>query len=146
MRLAIDELRRSLGPDLEVDFLRGNLVLTRTDQHILVAGTLETATRAECVRCLDSFDQPLVLQLEELFALKSGPQVVDRHYVVAADGTIDLTSPLREQVLLAQPIKPVCRPDCAGLCATCGRNLNEGQCECKDESIDPRLAALKALL
>jgi len=146
LQIAIDEPQRRLSPDLEVDYVRGNLVLTRTDQHILVTGPVKAATTSECVRCLDSFHQPLQFQLEELFALKPSPQVTDRRYIVASDGTIDLKPPLREQILLSQPLNPICRPDCKGLCASCGKNLNEGPCECQDESIDPRLAALKALL
>lgn len=143
---AVNESSRHLGQDVTVDYLRGKLMLTRTDQHILVEGTIHTALTAECVRCLDTFQLPLRIRLEELFALAPGPQVADPVYVVAPDGTIDLTLPLREQVLLAQPMKPICRPDCMGLCSTCGKNLNEGPCDCNDESIDPRLAALKALL
>ena len=144
--LKVDEPQRSLGRDVTVDFIRGQLVLTRTDQHILVNGTLRTAVSAECVRCLDSFRLLLNVQLEELYALNPGPVVAVPQYVVAVDGTIDLTSPLREQIVLAQPVNPICRPDCRGLCAHCGKNLNEGPCECEEETVDPRLAALKALL
>ena len=146
LQLTIDESRCNLSQDLTVDFLRGNLTLTRTDQHILVEGTLKSALSAECVRCLDSFHLPLQVRIEELFALTAAPHVADPLYAVEPDGTIELTLPLREQVLLAQPIKPICQPDCKGLCNQCGKNLNEGPCECNDESIDPRLAALKALL
>lgn len=142
----IDEAECRLGHDVTLDYLRGKLRLTRTDQQILVEGDIHTALPAECVRCLDTFHLPLRIRLEELFSLALGPHTPDPLYVVAADGTIDLTLPLREQILLAQPIKPVCRPECKGLCSTCGKNLNEGPCDCDDESIDPRLAALKALL
>jgi len=144
--VTIDQGHCHLGPDLGVDFVRGRLALIRTDQHILVQGSLTSALSAECVRCLESFRLPLQVQLEELYALTPGPHALDPLYVVAPDGTIDLTHPLRENVLLAQPIKPVCRPDCKGLCASCGKNLNEGPCDCEDELTDPRLAALKALL
>ncbi|HLF26236.1 MAG TPA: DUF177 domain-containing protein [Anaerolineae bacterium] len=144
--MSVDESQRNLGPELLVDFLRGQLLLTRTDQHILVEGVLHSAVMSECVRCLESFHLPIQIRLEELFALNPGPQVSDPVYLIAPDGTIDLVYPLREQILLAQPLKPVCRPDCKGLCMNCGKNLNEGPCDCSDESIDPRLAALKALL
>ncbi|HEY4690608.1 MAG TPA: DUF177 domain-containing protein [Anaerolineae bacterium] len=146
LNLSIDEPQRNLGHDLKVEFIRGRLLLTRTDQHILVAGSLRSALNAECVRCLESFHLPLQIQLEELFAISPGPRITDQQYVVDWDGIIDLIPALREQFLLAQPIKPVCRPDCKGLCPNCGKNLNEGACDCSDESIDPRLAALKALL
>ena len=145
MQLVIDEPPLNLGPDLTADYLRGNLVLTRTDRHILVEGTLKSAVIADCVRCLDAFHQPLRISLEEQFALTAGSNV-DPLYLVETDGTLDLTFPMREQILLSQPIQTLCRPDCKGLCPHCGRNLNENPCECKDDSTDPRLASLKTLL
>ena len=145
LQLTIDEPQRSLGQDLTVDLVRGKLLLTRADQRILVTGTLKAALLAECARCLDYFHLPLQIRLEELFALNPA-HATDPMYVVAPDGTIDLTRPMREQIFLAQPIKPICRPDCRGLCSNCGKNLNEGPCDCDDETIDPRLAALRALL
>ena len=57
--------------------------------------------------------------------------------------TIDLDPILREQVLLALPMRVVCREDCNGLCATCGQNLNEAKCGCEQRVVDPRLAVLK---
>ena len=146
LRLAVDEPARSLGEDLQVDFLRGNLVLTRTDRRILAEGLLRSALVTECMLCLTSFHLPLQIRFEELFALTAGPHVTDPDYIIEPDGTINLTHPLREHILLAQPIQPICRPGCKGLCVQCGKNLNEGPCECNDESIDSRLAALKALL
>lgn len=146
LHLAIDESPVSLGQDLTADFLRGKLTLTRTDQHILVEGTLQSAVSAECVRCLGSFHQQIQVPIEEQFALTPGLPVADPLYVVGSDGTIDLTWPMREQILLCVPIQSICRPNCKGLCPQCGKNLNEGPCDCRDEPIDPRLASLKTLL
>jgi DUF177 domain-containing protein len=52
---------------------------------------------------------------------------------------------MRDSVGLALPLNPLCRDDCAGLCARCGKDLNEGACECVDDDIDPRWDALAAL-
>src|SRR3989304_7960709 len=71
--VTIDQDLCNLGPDLVVDFVQGGLTLTRTDEHILVQGSLTSALSAECVRCLESFRLPLQIQLEELFALTPGP-------------------------------------------------------------------------
>jgi len=54
----------------------------------------------------------------------------------------DLAEIVSEQILLAQPLKPVCRPDCAGLCQTCGGNRNRIKCACRRDEVDPRLAPL----
>jgi uncharacterized protein len=59
--------------------------------------------------------------------------------------TIDLAPALREQVLLATPPSPLCREDCKGLCATCGKDLNQGDCGHLHKPADPRWEALKAL-
>ena len=59
--------------------------------------------------------------------------------------TIDLGQLMREQFYLALPMKPLCREDCQGLCPQCGTNLNRGTCTCRDNWIDPRLAALKEI-
>jgi uncharacterized protein len=57
---------------------------------------------------------------------------------------IDLSGIVHDEVLLGLPMNPVCREDCAGLCPTCGQNLNEGDCECPPAS-DPRWDALRRL-
>jgi uncharacterized protein len=59
---------------------------------------------------------------------------------------LNLERPLHEQVLLTIPLQTLCRPDCRGLCSQCGQNLNEGSCQCSDNTGDPRLAALRTLL
>lgn len=146
LRLNINQPQSNPSPDLTVEYIRGELLLTRTDRNILVEGTLESAIIVECVRCLESFRLPLQIRLEELFFLSPVPRQADPMYVVGPDGIIDLTLPLREHALLAQPLNPLCRPDCKGLCSVCGTNWNESSCACQDESIDPRLAALKSLL
>ncbi len=140
--LAIDEIDQVLG-DLKVDFVRGKLRLTRANRRVLAKGTLYTAVEAECVRCLTSFQLPLKLQMEEMVALSAS---ADPIYYIDEGGWLNLRQPLREQIMLAMPIQTLCQADCKGLCPQCGKNLNEGPCDCKAEDIDPRLAALKSLL
>ncbi len=65
---------------------------------------------------------------------------IDEHHV------LDLTEVTRQNILLAIPPSPVCRTKCAGLCPHCGKNWNEGPCDCKEENIDPRMQVLKQLL
>jgi uncharacterized protein len=60
--------------------------------------------------------------------------------------SIAISDLLREQLLLMLPVKPLCRPDCAGLCASCGKDLNEGSCTCSKRNVDPRFAILENLL
>jgi uncharacterized protein len=62
------------------------------------------------------------------------------------DNVIDLGALMQEQFYLAVPMKPLCQPDCRGLCALCGKNLNQGSCECRASWEDPRLAVLRSLI
>ena len=68
-----------------------------------------------CSRCLEEFSSPLSGEIKLNFPIEGKEE-------------IDLTSNLREEIILRYPLKPLCRPDCLGLCATCGRNLNKGRC------------------
>ena len=58
---------------------------------------------------------------------------------------IDISELITEQVLLAVPMKPLCSPECVGICMACGTDLNEGICKCKTDKIDPRLSPLERL-
>lgn len=118
--------------------VRGEVDLLRTDRGILVTGTLETKAQAVCSRCLSSFDQPLTITIEEEYLAKAEAGA----FTISEDGEIDLTEAVRQYSLLAFPMKPLCRQDCAGLCPWCGYNLNLGHCGCPSDETDPRLAPL----
>lgn len=132
----------------------GEVNLVRTQRGILVNAHLETEAKANCGRCLREFTMPLPLHIEEEYvptfdiitgvplASPEDPEsfTIDEHHI------IDLDEAIRQYALLAIPIKPLCREDCAGLCQSCGRNLNEGSCECPTTDTDPRWAKLRQLL
>lgn len=143
--LEIDLSAVTLGEDCSLEQLQGQLMLTRTSQGIWVDGTLTGATTAECARCLELFTLPLNIRLQELFyyPASNAPSLTD--YVITDDGTLNLTNPIREQLVLDVPIRPLCKPDCKGLCSQCGENLNLGECNCDQETIDPRLEGLRQL-
>ncbi len=157
----VEEPASELQPVLDGDGVRvcspvrGSVTLMHTTDGILVTGTLETTLELVCDRCLDPFEVPVQIELEENFRptidIKSGaalPRVageevatlIDEHHI------LDLLEVVRQDALLAAPMHPVCRPDCAGLCPQCGQNLNEGPCDCEVDTIDPRWSKLQALL
>ncbi len=141
MGLDIDEVHQTLG-DLKVHYVRGYLLLTRTNRGVLAKGQFSTELEAECARCLEPFALALDVPMEEIFSFSSAADPV---YVID-EGWLDLRKPLREQILLTMPMHLLCRPDCKGLCPNCGQNLNEGPCRCEPQEVDPRLAVLKNLL
>ncbi len=134
-----------LAADAPLIFLAGELELTRNSQGIWVDGTLQCAAPVSCARCLEDFDQSIELQLQEMFYYPPSKAPSATEYIIREDGILDLVEPIREQMVLSVPIRPICQPTCRGLCPHCGRNLNEGECECQDEEVDPRLEALKSL-
>jgi len=122
-------------------------------QDIRIKGTLETSLEVPCARCLE----PVVHPVERSFDLLYRPLGIDSGHaelsVTDAEAEIGyyegegllLEDALREQVLLALPLKTICRDDCKGLCPHCGQNLNETQCGCVDEVEDPRWSAMKEI-
>jgi uncharacterized protein len=137
-----DVPRLRVSDDLTLDYLRGTLRLSRTSRGILVQGSLDTSFLAECGRCLTDTTIEITVPIEELFVYPPEP---DAESTLAEDGILDIAPLLREEIILATPLGVLCKSDCAGLCLTCGKNLNEGLCDCETEQIDPRLAGLQAL-
>ncbi len=131
--------------DIQIVSLNGLLSLTRTPQGILVQGDLAADVITECVRCLTPFEFHFTMSLSDLFA-SPAPKDADSPFVVDEGGFLDLRPIVREESILAVPIHALCRLDCKGLCPECGENLNEATCDCKRDTIDPRLAPLRALL
>jgi uncharacterized protein len=135
----------NLPPDLYLNSLMGLIRITRTPQGILLQAGLQALTELECVRCLTAFQQKLKLIFTELYAF-SQRYMTDSGLLMPETGIIDLGPVLREYAVLEIPISPLCKPDCKGLCPICGNNLNETTCNHEDDSVDPRLAALRSLL
>ena len=123
-----------LKPDLSLTDFAGVARITRTPQGILVQGEFEGKTTAECVRCLTDFEQPLHANFSELYAFNER-SVTDSGLLLPEDGNIDLEELVREYLLIELPFSPVCKPDCKGLCAECGQNLNEELCEHQNQGL-----------
>jgi len=117
----------TLGDDLELRQLAGAVDVGRTSQGLLFTGSFAAETAITCVRCLRLFDQKLAWSITEMYA-SSEKSMSDSGLIVPDDSQIDLEPILREYALLEIPIKPICRPDCKGLCPMCGQDLNLRDC------------------
>jgi uncharacterized protein len=132
--------------------VEGEVGLTRTTRGILAHARLETALRAVCSRCLIEITVPVRVDLRDEYLpsldLATGrPLPVDDEPDVMRlndHHEIELETPVREAIWLAEPFAPLCRPDCRGLCIVCGGRLEEGEHDHPDTDIDPRLEALRA--
>lgn len=117
----------------------GEITVENTGSLLLVRGRLQAAVEMACARCLGGLQQTLEIEVEEEFAGEdAGPEVltVDREEPEASaisDYVLDVHEFVRQQVAVAAPLAPVCRPDCQGVCPQCGQNLNLGPCGCVPE-------------
>jgi uncharacterized protein len=152
----IEESLDDLDPALVIqEPIRGQVKFTKIPSGVLVTGDLETVLEVNCNRCLEPFDQSVRIELEEEFRastdVRTGVRLpraeeADEATFIDEKHIIDLSEVVRQAFLLNLPTTPLCRSDCKGLCPICGLNLNEGQCDCPEETIDPRWDALRAFL
>ena len=148
-----------LGP------LAVSLDLTNVEGLVAVTGVLEGTIVRECVRCLKEYEDPLAFSVRAAFipepkSVPRHPKRVDsrkvRAKVVEAEqeeepddqyqyqgNQLELAPMLREHVILSAPMQPLCSDDCLGLCARCGKNLNEGPCQCAAEQPIPTFRAVQ---
>ncbi|GAB2824165.1 DUF177 domain-containing protein [Streptomyces chlorus] len=125
-------------------------------EGVLVTGTARATAEGECVRCLEPLEQELVAEYQEMF---SYPDADDRGRAKAEpgddaeddedrlpleDGMFDLEPVLRDAVVLALPMQPVCQDDCPGLCSECGARLADDP-DHHHDAVDIRWAALQGL-
>jgi len=152
-RVAADQL------DLETEGVRivGNIdfvgEVRKNAAKADVRGSINAPLEVDCTRCLTAVKTGLDIAFQvdyvekEMFPegkethLGSGDLDTD----VIEGSELDLAQVAREQIVLNLPEQVLCREDCKGICATCGKDLNEGDCHCGEDDIDPRWAALRDL-
>ena len=131
--------------------LEGRLRLAPTGSRIVTRGFLRTVLRAVCARCLEEFELPVAEEVFVVYAPIGDYQTEEEleaeslNQELYTGEEIDLWPIVQEQLLLALPIKPLCREDCLGLCPFCGQNRNLEPCQCDDRVGHPGLAGLKDL-
>lgn len=129
------------------DPLRLAGVIESVVDGLLVRGRVEATVRLSCSRCLTDMEDAVETDVTELFA-DEGPGYdedgVEPGYEIR-EGTIDLDTLLRDALVPAAPYRPLCRPDCQGLCPGCGNDRNVVDCICEDHPTDSRWAALEGL-
>ncbi len=172
MRLYIGEVKKSVGRtfhDIEEENfpslswegkklpfaqpVRVDAILTNCGSEILVKGVVDTALVMSCSRCLE----PSIQDIKAVFYLEyrnlsrihrfsdieaEASESDEVGYFWEEDNYIEVTREVEEVIFINLPMKPLCSPDCRGLCPVCGANRNKEKCFC-EEAIDPRLAVLK---
>jgi uncharacterized protein len=161
------ELRQPLGSVNEYDIseprtdldgivlteVTGTLRLLRTDRGFLARITASGRLQEPCARCLKDAEVPVSADFEEEYVPVYDPNTGTRIHIGADEDVfrigphfdLDLREAVRQYILMAEPVKPLCTAECLGLCPNCGADLNLGPCRCEPEPDSPwsALAGLK---
>lgn len=120
-----------------------------TDDGVYLSSKLTYEYIENCARCLTEFSQKIETVLSAKIIEESNQPNEDEEetmiYYDSVKSQLEIEDSIRTSILLSLPMKVLCDENCEGLCDKCGKNLNEGQCECTHEDIDPRLEKLKNL-
>jgi uncharacterized protein len=129
-----------------------DLLVSKSGNQLICRGKVKTSVKLECSRCLLVYDEPLISNLdfvvdfgESVQEFRSGEE--DNYFIAdSSSDSFQIDNLVRETIILALPLKPLCGEDCKGLCPVCGTDLNKSQCSCVREKTDPRWEKLKDLL
>jgi uncharacterized protein len=135
---ALELVRVPAQADVELD-----LRLEAVMEGVLVTGTAVAPLTAECGRCLEPVTARLTVDVQELYGYEPAPD--DDEAPTMEGDLLDLTGLLRDAVVLALPLNPVCDDNCSGLCSGCGGKLADLGPDHTHDDLDPRWAALGAL-
>ena len=133
----------AVPPGAEVDL---DLRLEAVAEGVLVSGTAAATAVGQCARCLIEVTEPIVAGIRELYAYEdsaTAATTAEDEISRLVDDRIDLEQVVRDEVVLALPMAPLCRPDCRGLCVQCGGRLDDLEPDHSHEILDPRWAALR---
>jgi len=153
--LGLPEEEKCFTRPVQVDY-----TLEKAGGQVIVRGTVRTTVDMTCCRCLETaqmdISEPFTLLVRfdageayggnAIDSTSAGGDDEDVKYVPPDTDAIDITEELRQILLLAIPVKPLCDEDCRGLCPHCGTNLNTGRCDCRPRKTDPRWTGLEKAL
>jgi uncharacterized protein len=127
--------------------------ISKLGKMVFAEGSVKVSATLTCSRCLKDYPYPLDLTFNEEYT-PAGVSEEEKEYELSeeeldldyySDEQLDINELITEQILLAVPMKPLCSPECPGLCPVCGKDMSEGKCNCKKDKVDPRLEPLERL-
>jgi uncharacterized protein len=140
------------GDNSVAEAVSGTVELLCTQAGVLVRAHLRLVEPETCSRCAVALDETVKIEFEEEFIATldaAGQPIIgprdDDAFLIDSRHTLDSTEAVRQYREASREMAPLCRPDCKGLCANCGADLNAGDHACDAEPIDNRWAALAAL-
>ena len=138
---------------LAVNTVSLDLSIQKSGEEYYCQGRMTGQVEMECARCLEEYagsvsgNMDFIISSEATAQARKQEAIDDEDYVFfeGDDIRVDVTSIVRQALALALPMKPLCQEDCRGLCSSCGVNLNETSCDCRQEKTDPRWEGLSGL-
>lgn len=136
--------------DFTLDKVDVDCLVTKTSNTVFIKGSFSALINIECSRCLEKTKLPVgsdfsytmvPAKAETREETELRPEELEIGYYHG--DFIDLAPVICEQIILQIPIKALCSEDCKGLCQKCGANLNNASCDCRQDTVDSRLAVLK---
>lgn len=147
------DLLISADQSREPDVADVNIKILKIGKKVLIEGSVKISVALNCSRCLNDFPYPLDISFREEY--NPAKERADGEETELTDSEpdlsfyrndeIDVAGLIKEQVHLSVPMKPLCSSGCMGICPECGKDLNAGPCECKKDTVDPRLAPLEKI-
>jgi uncharacterized protein len=133
----IDEDIQTLGlpEEIEGHQVSGRLKVMLLDDSVVATGKFQASVTLICDRCLDSFETQVSFSFEREYFFDRKDVDEEKLYVDKYQN-IDITEPMREEIILAIPTQNFCKEKCPGLCLTCGVNLNHEACKCNNKKTD----------
>ena len=121
-------------------------IVRNTAGVLMMKGSIQTRLYGVCDRCASEFERDIEFPIDVVLVTELANEDNEDEWVFPLEGdSADLEEIVRTVFVLNMDSKLLCEPDCKGLCCQCGKNLNEGPCNCQKE-LDPRFAALRQLL
>ena len=119
-------------------------VVTNETDIVYIHAIAQFTLEAVCDRCADNFSREMNVPIEHILVSELNDEDNDE-FILVEGMRLDLEQLVMEDIYLSLPMRMLCDEDCKGICSKCGKNLNEGNCDCKKD-VDPRLQALQQLL
>jgi uncharacterized protein len=130
--------------------IRAQFKLQKVGQQIVCRGLVSSTVELECSRCLTPVEKDISEEMTLLlsFSPAESGETAEGELKIIPPGAdrVDVTEEVRQTVLLAMPVKPLCSAQCQGLCPRCGADLNQEGCNCARQEGDPRWRSLQKLL
>lgn len=131
-QVSVELFKEPIDEDVMAERIKGNLKLTKLESEILAEFDGRVTLNLVCDRCLAEYHTDLITKFKQVYV--AGIADLDEtRMTVDKNSQIDILEPLRQEIIVSLPLKKICKTDCAGICVTCGKNLNVEKCNCKKE-------------